>query len=313
MKYYLKYIPFIIFMLISIAACNNNESEYTVIDFSKTGNVKTNLEDISGPGTLKVAISAMISPKETIESYQPLLNYIGRKLDLNIQLVQRETYAEINEMLLAQQLDFAFICTGPYVRGKEKYGFEALLTSVVNGNPLYQAYLIVRKESPYKIIEDLKGKSFAFTDPDSNTGALVPKYWLSQINETPNSFFSKIIYTHSHDNSIMAVAKSMVDGASVGSIFWDHYQVHDPKYTALTRIIKKSDMFGGPPLVASKHVSAELKTKVQQLLIKMSEDEEGQKILKELMIDSFQVTEESWYESVKQINRNVIDNGTKRP
>ena len=55
---------------------------------------------------------------------EDLLNYIGQKLDLNIELVQRETYAEINEMLPTGQLDIAFICTGPYASGHVKYGFE---------------------------------------------------------------------------------------------------------------------------------------------------------------------------------------------
>lgn len=307
MKDYLKYIPFITFMLISIATCNNNESEYTVIDFAKTGNVNTGMEEAADPKTLRIAIAAMISPKETIESYQALLDYIARKLNLNVELIQRESYAEINEMLMLQQIDFAFICTGPYVTGKEKCGFEALLTPVVNGNPLYQAFLIVSKDSPYQTLEDLKGKSFAFTDPDSNTGALVPKYWLSQMGETTKSFFRKVIYTRSHDKSIMAVAKSLVDGASVGSIFWDHYNTHHPKYTEFTRIIKKSNMFGGPPLVAAKHVSRERKAIMRQLLLQMNESPEGQKILNELMIDSFHPTEESWYTSVKLMNRNVID------
>jgi phosphonate transport system substrate-binding protein len=80
---------------------------------------------------------------------------------------------------------------------------------------MYQSYLIVHKDSPFRTIEDLKGKTFAFTDPDSNSGSLVPRYWLKQLNTRPEDFFRSITYTYSHDNAIMAVAKQLVDAAAV--------------------------------------------------------------------------------------------------
>jgi phosphonate transport system substrate-binding protein len=305
MTTYLKHILFILVIII-IAACGNNEDEYKVVDFSKHTLEKKNPEHIIEPNTLKVAIGAMISPVETMASYQSLLDYIGRKLNLKVELIQRETYAEINEMIPTKQIDIAFICTGPYVVGKGKYGFEGLVCPVVKGEPFYQAYLIVNKNSPYEKLEDLKGRSFAFTDPESNTGDFVPKYWLFQINETPDSFFSKIIFTHSHDNSIMAVAKSMVDGASVNSMVWEYFNTRDPIYTSQTKVIKKSEKFGSPPLVASQSLSQELKSKIIKLLCEMNQDPEGRKILEALMIDSFRPTDDSWYETVKQMNQALL-------
>ncbi|NOY69045.1 MAG: PhnD/SsuA/transferrin family substrate-binding protein, partial [Deltaproteobacteria bacterium] len=199
--------------------------------------------------------------------------------------------------------------TGPYAAGKEKYGFEGLVTPVINGKPFYQAYLIVRKDSPFRTLMDLKGHTFAFTDPDSNTGALVPRYWLSQLGQTPDTFFNAVIFTHSHDNSIMAVAKSMVDGACVGSPFWDYFQARNPVYTSRTRIIKKSEWFGGPPLVAAKHLSVGLKSKIRHLLVEMNDDPDGKNILDKLRIDSFRPTEEPWYATVNQMKRDIKNAG----
>jgi phosphonate transport system substrate-binding protein len=73
---------------------------------------------------LKVAVAAIISPKETFIYYRQLLDYIGNKMGREIQFVQRKTYGEINELLAKSQIDLAFICSGPYVVGKEKYGFQ---------------------------------------------------------------------------------------------------------------------------------------------------------------------------------------------
>jgi phosphonate transport system substrate-binding protein len=92
---------------------------------------------------------------------------------------------------------------------------------------------------------------FAFTDPDSNTGAMVPRFWLAQLGETPESFFSKTIFTYSHDNSILAVAKGLVDAAAVDGHQWEYFERFNPGYTSKTRVIRKSQPFGSPPLVAA--------------------------------------------------------------
>jgi phosphonate transport system substrate-binding protein len=304
MIHYLKYM-FCFLVFIFIAGCNN-EPDYKVIDFNKPAVQKASQEEVDKPKTLKVAVGAMISPIETLSSYQSLLDYIGRKLNLKVELIQRKTYAEINELIPTKEVDIAFICSGPYVIGKEKYGFEAMVTPVVHGEPLYQGYLIVHKDSPCQNLEDLKGRTFAFTDPDSNTGALLPRYWLTQIGENPDSFFSKTIFTHSHDKSIMSVAQSIVDGACVNSIVWEYFNARNPIFTSQTKIIKKSEKFGSPPLVASSFLPQELKLKIRKLLCEMHEDPEGRPILDDLMIDSFVPTDESWYEKVKEMSSSQL-------
>ncbi len=147
--------------------------------------------------------------------------------------------------------------------------------------------MIVNEKSPFKILEDLRGKTFAFTDPDSNTGRLVPTSWLQEVGERPETFFKQSIYTYSHDNSIMAVAKGMVDGASVDGLIWDFYNQRNPTITASTRVVRRSDLYGNPPLVASKSLPADLKGKILHLLLSMHEDAEGRAILGQLMIDRF--------------------------
>ena len=73
------------------------------------------------------------------------------------------------------------------------------------------------------------------------------------MKEQPETFFSRIVYTYSHDNSIMAVARNLVDGATVDGLIWEFYQEKNPAFTSKTRIIKKSEPYGIPPLVASKN------------------------------------------------------------
>jgi phosphonate transport system substrate-binding protein len=297
-------------LLLLAYGCSGND-EKVVVDFSKTVPVARPGDGSAHDPPLRVAVAAMVSPRETFNLYRQLLEYIGRKSGRRLEFVQRKTYGEIDELLGKGQIDMAFICSGPYVCGREKYGFALLAVPEIHGSHFYRAYLIVNKDSPFKSLEDLKGHTFAFTDPDSNTGKLVPTYWLAAIKQRPDTFFSRIIYTYSHDNSIMAVARGLVDGAAVDGLIWEYYQAKTPAFTSKTRIIKKSQPFGIPPLVASKQMSAATKAQIQQLLFSMHQDPEGRKILAELMIDRFIPPREEWYDTLKHMTQELDRKGDK--
>jgi phosphonate transport system substrate-binding protein len=241
----------------------------------------------------------MISPKETFIYYREMLDYIGRHSGHSVQLIQRKTYEDVIALFPKGEIDLAFICTGPFAASREKFGFEALATPQVRGQPFYQSYLIVPKDSPYQTLEDLRGRVFAFTDPDSNTGAMVPRFWLAEAGETPESFFSKTIFTYSHDNSILAVAKGLVDAAAVDGHQWEYFERFRPADTSRTRVIRKSQPFGSPPLVASGRLRDEVRSKIQQLMLSMHTDPEGRRILENLLIDRFLAPREEWYEPAR--------------
>jgi phosphonate transport system substrate-binding protein len=279
------------------------EGDTRVVDFTKTIAGARSEGEPPGDAVLRVAVAAMVSPKETLHQHRQILDYIGARLGKKIDLVQRKTYREINELFTKGELDLAIVCSGPYATGKEKYGFELLATPEIRGTHFYQAYLIVNRERIYRTLEDLRGRVFAFTDPESNTGRLVPIYWLAELNERPETFFGKTIYTYSHDNSILAVARGLVDGAAVDGLVWEYYTRKNPTYTAQTRVIRKSEPYGMPPVVASRRLPAELKGRIRQALLEMHREPEGQKILKELMIDRFVVPDERWYDTIRRMER----------
>jgi phosphonate transport system substrate-binding protein len=293
-----------------LAGCGS-DGDRVVVDFSKTVPVARPGETPAATPPLRVAVAAMISPKETFDIYRQLLAYLAQKLNRPLVLVQRKTYGEINELLGKGAIDLAFICSGPYVSGKNRYGFSLLAVPEIHGSHFYHAYLIVNQSSPFQSLEDLRGHTFAFTDPDSNTGKMVPSFWLAERQERPENFFSRVIYTYSHDNSIMAVARGLVDGAAVDGLIWDFYQQKTPAFTSRTRIIKKSALYGIPPLVASRNVPRESQEHLQKLLFSMHQDPEGKTILKELMIDRFVRPQEQWYDSLQQLYRELAQ--TKDP
>lgn len=301
-------------MLVFAYGCGG-DGETRLIDLSKTVAIERPEDRPAEYRPLRVAVAAMISPKETFIYHRQILDYIGRRLNRDVELIQRKTYGEINALFEKDQIDLAFICSGPYAIGKEKYGFELLATPEVQGSHFYKAYLIVNKDSPFQRIEDLRGRIFAFTDPDSNTGKLVPTFWLAQMQERPETFFAETINTFGHDNSILAVAWGLADGAAVDGLIWEYYNNKKPSFTSRTRVIKKSEPYGIPPLVAQRYLPAELKERIRRLLFSMHQDPEGQIILKKLMINRFVAPQEEWYEPIRQMKEKMalLDEGHRGP
>lgn len=291
-------------LILVVSACSDQPAN-RVVDFNDTVQVDRPSGKASEHDALKVAVGAMVSPKETISYYQQLVDLMADTLGKTVELVQRKTYKEINELLGKGEIDLAFLCSGPYAAAKGNSTFELIATPEIAGSHFYQAYLIVNEKSPFQKLEDLGGRTFAFTDPASNTGRLVPLYWLARMGERPETFFKDVIYTYSHDNSIAAVAKGMVDGASVDSLVWDYFSKHNPALTSSTKIIRKSDYYGIPPLVASARLSEDAKKTVRNLLFSLHNHDKGKKILSQLMIDRFVEPRDQWYDSIRQMQQST--------
>lgn len=250
---------------------------------------------------LRIAVGGMITPKAGFGYYRQFLDFIGDRTGTHVEFVDREDYAEINELVRTGNVDVAFVCGGPYVDGHKAFGMELIAAPLAYGKQVYYSYIIVPKDSPVMQFNDLKGKTFAFTDPLSNSGKLVPTYMLAKAGETPDTFFKKYIYTKKHDMSIKAVAQKVVDGAAVDSLIWEYENRTKPEFTSATKIIEKSPPYGIPPVVVRKDLDPQLKERVRQAFLTAHTDDKGAAILKGMMIDKFLPIKDSAYDSIRQM------------
>jgi phosphonate transport system substrate-binding protein len=251
---------------------------------------------------LRIGMGAMITPREGFIYYNRLKGYIEKRLGQPVQLIDRGNYDEMNRLLETKDIDAAFVCAGPYVEGRERFGMQLLAMPLVKGKPVYHSYIIVPAGSPARSLEDLRGKVFAFTDPKSNSGKLVPTYMLSRMNETPQHFFGKVEFTYGHDNSIRAVAEGIVDGAAVDSLIWEYLAKKHPDLKAKIRILLCSEPYGIPPVVVRPGMDEGVKKRLQQILLQAAEDEEGRQILKGMMIDRFVAGDDRNYDTIRAMN-----------
>jgi phosphonate transport system substrate-binding protein len=297
----------IILLLGALLAACASQSAVPVAGFVDLDNLQplpTSAEQDVRP--LRVAIAAVISPQGSAESYAPLLDYLSDKLNRPVERVQRRTYAEVNELLRTGEVDLAFVCTSSYLLGKREFGLELLAAPQVNGETTYRASLIVPADSADVRIEDLRGKVFAFTDPNSFTGRVYPTYLLQQIGETPEGFFARTFFTYSHDDAIRAVADGVADGASVDSLVLDFALKRQPALAERLRVIHISPPFGMPPVVVSPGIRPQLRAELEGILLEMHEDPDGLAALQALDYDRFIRVSDEDYHSAEDVESQVI-------
>ncbi len=243
----------------------------------------------------------MITPRAGFAYYRRLLDYIGVQLGRPVQFVTKNKYEEINNLLKKGDLDIAFVCSGPYVAGHEEFGLELLVVPQAYGKTVYYSYIIVRSDSSLKTFDDLQPEQqpYPFSDPDSNTGKLVPTYMLAR--GTPDTFFKKYFFTYGHDTSIKAVAERLVDGAAVDHLIWDYLNQTDPTYTSRTKIIQKSLPCGIPPVVVRRELDVQTKERLKKILLNIDKDEAGREILKGMMIERFVSADDTAYDSIREM------------
>lgn len=287
----------ILALLLIISGCQTaNPPQF--VSLKPTDNSHTNRLPANSSNTLKVGISSVLSPSETIHYYQPFEEYLQSKIGRPVQIVQRQTYQEMNDLISDGEVDLAIICSGAYVAGKDN-DMELLAVPEVNGKTTYQSYIIVNANSKFKRFEDLKGQVFALTDPLSFSGSIAPTYMVSRLNTKPSEYFGRIIYTYSHDNSIKAVLDNVVSVAAVDSFVFQHTVAKDPTLANKLRIIARSPEVGGPPVVVNSNIDSHLKTVLLEAMLHMEKDQLGKKALNSLGVDRFVLPNAADYESIK--------------
>ena len=290
----------VIFIFLLTACLPESNSPEKVIDLNNLQPVPSPTG--SGITPLRVAVAAVISPQGTVESYTPLLAYIERHLNRPIELVQGSNYAEVNDLLRAGDVDLAFVCTGAYLMGVQDFGMKILVAPEVKGETAYYSWIIVPAESSAARIEDLRGKTFAFTDPLSLSGRLYPIHLLESLGYNVETFFGKTFFTYSHEASIRAVANKLADGAAVDSLVYQFMVEREPQIGEKTRVIHVSPPFGIPPVVVSPNLRPQLRAELEEIFLHMHEEPDGRAALNSIGVDRFLLLADSAYDTARQLN-----------
>lgn len=228
--------------------------------------------------------------------------YLEARLKRPVEFVQRDRYRDTMDLLQQQKVEFAWLCDYPYVMLKNEV--RLLSVAVNNYKPTYRSYLIVpTRDTQTRSVLDLKGSVFAYADPYSNTGYLVPRFEIKSSGADPATFFKRTFFTWSHRKVIDAVAAGLVQGASVDSYVWESLSRVRPDITAKTRIAWKSEEYGFPPMVAHRNVPEADFKRMQDILLGMADEPQGRAMLERLNLNGFITGSPKLYDRVAEMMR----------
>jgi len=160
------------------------------------------------------------SDARTHERYARFIAYLEKQLNTKITLVVPEDYAGVIDGLAQKKLHFAILGPKSYVEASKRANVTTSVRVMAKeGQEGYKGLIITKKGSGLKTIADLKDKTWAFTDPDSTSGYLIPSvYFALEAQIDPNTYFSEVTYSGKHQTSILMVQKGEVDAAASHNI-----------------------------------------------------------------------------------------------
>lgn len=139
---------------------------------------------------------------------------IEEALGVPVKVFTPADYDGVIQGLLGGTLDMAWLGASGYAKIylTDPEAVTPVLTKQnVDGSTGYYAFGFARADSGITSIEDAKGKSFVFADPNSTSGYLVPGAELTETHGPLNEYFAEVRFSGGHEQSIVAVANGDAD------------------------------------------------------------------------------------------------------
>ncbi|KSV76072.1 hypothetical protein N185_16620 [Sinorhizobium sp. GW3] len=232
--------------------------------------------------------------------------YLRSATGADVALVTQRTYQEVTALLVSGDLDAAWICGYPYQRFRDE--LDLVVMPVWRGGSLYQSYLIVGSGRNASTLSDCRNDIHAFSDPDSNSGYLVTRSYVSDLGESLATFFKTTFFTYSHRNVIRAVASGLAMSGSVDGYVFEMISQQEPALVSKTKVIVKSAWYGFPPIAAPADPSKRaIQHTLRNAFLDMPKSALGSRILERLGLDGFALPQSSLYDgialTIKRVSR----------
>jgi phosphonate transport system substrate-binding protein len=216
------------------------------------------------------------------ERYGPFVSYLSKELGVKVTLRVANDYAAVIEGQRAGNIHIGYYGPASFARARlTGVKTDAFVIDVnSDGSKGYYSVFYVLAKSPYQKIEDLKGKNLGLVDPNSTSGNNMPRFKLNHLGIDPDAYFSKVIFTGSHENAVLALAQGTVD---VAANWWnseddsnltrmlnkDMVKSSDGKTLTKAdfRIIGKSDMIINSPYAYLSELPADMKAAIKQAFL----------------------------------------------
>ncbi len=250
------------------------------------------------PKELKFGLIPTESSDNITERFDNLAKYLEKQLEMPVKLQVATDYAGVITAMQFKHVDLAYFGPKSYVEAADRANAEALVLEVAeDGSKGYHGVIITKKGSDIKTMEDAKGKVWAFTDPNSTSGTLVPTvYFVKTMKIDPEQYFSKVIYSGSHEASILAIKGGKIDIASTNDLDLLRGNGKGWQTDKDFQILWTSELIPGSPMACRKDLPQSLRTAIKEAFLSYK-DQEGLKMLK---LQGYAATDDATYNPIRE-------------
>ena len=238
---------------------------------------------------------------------QALSDFMASQAGIPIKFVNDIAWQERERLLDNGSIQIAWICGLPYVLKADKAlpVIELLAAPIMKGEryqgrTIYFSDVIVRKDSPFKTFKDLRGASWAYNEPNSQSGYNIVRYHLATTGET-GKYFGRVVASGSHLNSIHMILNSQIDASAIDSTTLELEFLKRPELYSELRIIETLGPSPIPPWVIRKDVAPGVKQTITNFLLNLNKHPNGQEILEKGRIARFVDVRDSDYDTIRHM------------
>lgn len=252
-------------------------------------------------GQLVFGVTPFVEPQTVKERYVPIINGVAAQLGLQARTIITADYTALAQCLFDGIVDIAWFSPLAYVSAREQGGAIPLVTPVVNGAPSYHGYIITRRDSGIKSLEDLKGQTFAFVDEKSASGYAYPRHLLRQAGIDPDRDLADVLFMGTHNKVIEKVLEGIVTAGATFNEAWDIALQKGIPVDRELEIIARTDPIPKDALAMAPGANPALIEKIREAFINFKNTPEGRDVLATSPIDGFIEAADEKYDIVRQV------------
>jgi phosphonate transport system substrate-binding protein len=247
--------------------------------------------------TLRVSMIPTTDPSKATREMQPLVDYLGKRTGIKVEITIPTNYAAVVEALVNDQVDVAHLGGFTYVQASRRAGVKPLVQR--DRDREFHSKFVTQAGSPIQSLADLKGRSFAFGDVNSTSGHLMPEYFMRQEGVDPE-LISKAIYTGGHDATLLAVANGKIDAGALDEAVFQRLTTNGKVDPAKVRVFWTTPPFLDYVWVARKGLDANLAQAIADAFLALGASDPQQKqILESLSATRYVRADDASYDNLR--------------
>ena len=262
--------------------------------------------DPSWPKEITFALLSTENAAEITRRWGPILAQLEKDLGIKVKPVTATDYRGTIEALKFKKAEIGHLGPKSYVEAStNNYANVEPIAQLqlANGSLGYRSCLIVHADSDMFSPEDIAGKTFAFNDPNSTSGYLVPSaFFMTEMNVDPKKFFSKVTFSGSHEASILAVANKKAEVASTNLPDLQQLTRENKVPRNALRVIWVSKLIPNDPIVVRKDMPPSLRSAITESLTTMKA--RNPEAFKEIgaWVGNFVPADDAKYNVIRELN-----------